>query len=278
MKNRFKQGAKRAGSFLLASLAFACFTGTCASFLSDNVVDLLRISSGITPSSPDLPPVVSAPNNINYFEGQTVFLITWTIVGYGTSPSYIISRNGSTIDSGSWSSGSVNCNVNNLSVGIYIYIITATDTRGTSQDTVVVSVSPNVIPGITQPENFNFTMGEVGHTISWNVTDSSNGTTRYTIYRNGANITSGSWISGTSISINVDSLVAGTYNYTIVVADGLGGFVQDMVLVLVQATIQPSLTRDGVVTITVISYAGLSLLVIFAAFKGNLIPKKKGRA
>ena len=58
----------------------------------------------------------------------------------------------------------------------------------------------------------------------------------YRIYRNDTLLANGNWnSSGESISINLDSLDIGIYNYTIIVQDVLGNTVSDLVFITVES-------------------------------------------
>ncbi len=94
----------------------------------------------------------------------------------------------------------------------------------------------NSPPLLTSPSDLSYQVGQTGKSISWIVTDTSVGTTSYTIYKNSSSVRSGSWNSGASIQIDVDGLPVGTYNYTLEVQDGLGGITSDEVHVTVNSS------------------------------------------
>ena len=89
----------------------------------------------------------------------------------------------------------------------------------------------NPTPTISHPSDISYQEGQTGNSISWTATDDN--PTTYTITQNGAQIASGSWSSGSSISINVDGLSAGTYTYTCTVFDGNSQTVSDSVTLTV---------------------------------------------
>ena len=94
--------------------------------------------------------------------------------------------------------------------------------------TVFDATNP-IIVTTTSPISYN--EGTTGHSITWNATDNYAAT--YRIYKNGSQIQSGSWTSGTAIVKSVDGLLKGTYNYTIVYYDASGNTVQDFYLIQV---------------------------------------------
>ena len=74
-------------------------------------------------------------------------------------------------------------------------------------------------PSISHPDNLTFIAGETGQVISWLATDPNNNPSSYIIYRNGSIFTTDSWSSGVAITVTVDDLEPGCYNFTIVVTD-----------------------------------------------------------
>nr|MDO8110769.1 PQQ-binding-like beta-propeller repeat protein [Candidatus Sigynarchaeota archaeon] len=113
-----------------------------------------------------------------------------------------------------------------------LYAFGYTDSVGAgSRDLVLVKWSTNLAPAITSPADIVYLQGTTGHSISWNITDATTGSTSYTIKRNGVNQATGSWATGNLVSINVDSLSMGTYNYTLEANDGLNGASKDTVFV-----------------------------------------------
>jgi len=181
-------------------------------------------------------PSITHPSDITYTMGQTGYQISWTITDANASTkTYMTYANGSSIASGSWISGvAVTQNVTGLPIGSYNYTIVANDGLGHSaQDTVIINVLANQAPTITHPADIMYTGGQTGNYIYWTITDAGTTTRTYTIYVNGSSLTSGSWTSGTTIMRSVDGLSVGSYNYTIVVNDGLGLSAQDEVIVRV---------------------------------------------
>ncbi|HME53434.1 MAG TPA: PQQ-binding-like beta-propeller repeat protein, partial [Candidatus Lokiarchaeia archaeon] len=98
-------------------------------------------------------------------------------------------------------------------------------------------------PAITQPLPTSYCAGTTGHAISWAISGPQNGTRSWTIYRDGTTVATGSWTSGTPVTVNVDGLAIGSYNYTIVASDGLGGTSNSTVIVTVIAL--PTITQPA---------------------------------
>jgi len=79
--------------------------------------------------------------------------------------------------------------------------------------TVVTDEKPVITPG----NDLEYELGSTNNYISWVLED--NNPDSYEILRDGTFITGGGWTDGQNISLNVDSLSEGTYNYTMVAQD-----------------------------------------------------------
>ncbi len=84
---------------------------------------------------------------------------------------------------------------------------------------------------VSTPNDFTYLAGTTDHSVNWTVTAGKNSTTSYVVARNGTPIASGEWVSGQLISISTDGLANGSYNFSIRAEDGLGGIVEDDVIV-----------------------------------------------
>ena len=139
--------------------------------------------------------------------------------------------------SGAWisSAESINVSVDGLAFGSYNYTIVVTDTTGHSEvDQVWVYVQDGTVPTIDHPANLDYDEGETGNTIIWTPVDSH--PKNFTIYKDGAVEDSGPW-DGSAITIDVDGLSPGVYNFTIVVYDLGGNSVTDTVIVTVNEVV-----------------------------------------
>ncbi len=203
--------------------------------------------SGSTPIN--YPPIITSPGSITFYANESGHSLSWNVADTTTNTQrgYRILRNGIQITSGTWTSGSpITTTLSGLPVGTYTYTIAVQDgLGGTANDSVVVCVL-NVAPTITSPDDVLYDIGTTGHSLAWTATDASTGSRTYTVYRNGVQITSGTWTSGTPIKINIDGLPAGTYNFTIAVQDGLGGTTRDSLAVIVhELNIAPVISSPG---------------------------------
>ena len=98
-------------------------------------------------------------------------------------------------------------------------------------------------PTIDHPADMDFEEGTTGNTIEWNPSDAH--PSHHVVYRNGTEVVSDSWDGG-SVTIEVDGLSVGVYNYTIVVYDTSGNSASDTVLAIVlpQTTITTTTTTS----------------------------------
>jgi len=98
---------------------------------------------------------------------------------------------------------------------------------GLTLESFSASVEGNSVPNppiLNSPSNINYQVGDTGNSITWTATDDNPST--YTVIRGTAQVASGSWSSGSPITVSVDGLSEGTYTYTCTVndADGLSDF------------------------------------------------------
>jgi parallel beta-helix repeat protein len=184
-------------------------------------------------------PTIGAPANIIYPHASTGHSITWTVADGGVlATNYTIERNGTRLATGTWISGdSFPVSVDGLAMGTHAYTFAARDGwGGVSTSTVIVTVI-NAIPVFSTRPAPSYVQGDLFNDVAWAIDDKSIGTTTtYTIYRDSTAVASGSWIAGAPlVGADLATLAAGTYNFTIVVDDGLGGTANDTAIVEVKA-------------------------------------------
>ena len=132
-------------------------------------------------------------------------------------------------------------------------------------------------PTIDHPADMDFEEGTTGNTIEWNPSDAH--PSHHVVYRNGTEVVFDSWDGG-SITVEVDGLSVGVYNYTIVVYDTSGNCASDTVFVIVPpqtTTTTTTTTTHGepgafdYTTIIIMVSAGAVLIIIII-----IIVKKRG--
>ncbi|MFQ5981086.1 MAG: hypothetical protein ACE5OZ_23340 [Candidatus Heimdallarchaeota archaeon] len=177
-------------------------------------------------------PTIDQPADLIYEVGTTGHSITWQPVDLHPT-TYTVYRNNTPVASDDWNGSAISVNVDGLAVGIYNYTLGVNDTSGNwAYDTVIVTVTaPDTeLPTIDHPADITYEEGITGNTITWQPGDAH--PDWYNITQNGTLVVDGSW-DGSTISINVDGLSAGTYNYTLMVVDEAGNFNSDTIIVIV---------------------------------------------
>ena len=168
---------------------------------------------------PDMtPPSLDSPSDIIYAFGAVGNTINWT--PQDTNPQYYeILLNGSLLYWGIWNSSSeiINVNVDGLPIGTHSYMVRVSDIQwNNATDLVEVSVISHEGFSLNNPPDVEYTEGETGNTITWIVNAISS--YDYRVHRNGEMIFSGNQ-NTESVSLNIDYLVAGSYNFTLSVID-----------------------------------------------------------
>ncbi|MHA2099858.1 MAG: hypothetical protein ACW99A_14365, partial [Candidatus Kariarchaeaceae archaeon] len=190
------------------------------------------------------PPIfVSIPSNLQYDEGSTSNTLIWNSTDAYPN-TYLIYRNGSQVDIGSWTRATqITLNVDGLLKGDYNYtIVVSDDSNNQVVDQVIVVVIDNTLPIFAStPSDLQYDEGSTSNTLTWNSTDVYPNT--YSVYQNGTQVDTGSWISATQITVNVDGLLKGVYNYTIVVTDESNNQAVDTVYVNVIDNTLPVFTN-----------------------------------
>jgi len=113
-------------------------------------------------------------------------------------------------------------------------------------------------PYISRPANIEYNEGETGNEIDWIPIDDF--PRDYIVYLNDSEIQSGQWNSTEWITINVDGLPAGVYNYTIWIDDQSGQTNVDTVWVTVLPAVIPEFNRY--LSLTLLPAISLILIVI----------------
>jgi len=121
-----------------------------------------------------------------------------------------------------------------------------------------------IAPAIVHPAAKLCYVNTTGNTLSWGIVTQSTGVTNYTITRDGSLIANQIWTPGTNITINIDGLSLGRYEYAINVTDAHGCTSSDMVIVLVtQAPPDFQPVIYALVAIAIAVPAGIVSMVVF---------------
>jgi hypothetical protein len=218
-------------------------------------------------------PVVDHPVDIEYSDDLTGNEIIWN--PSDSHPfSHQILRNGSTIRSGGWDGSAISIDIDGLTPGVYNYTLVVTDTSGNWQsDEVIVTVSEATALIVGSPPDIQVSEGDTD-SIIWHPTGSHPGS--YEILRNDSLVKSGSWNSSSeTITVSLEGLLPGVWNYTLVLTDIAGNVVVDMVFVTVlPVQIQPWDASSMIAMVASIGGGGLVLIGLVGYF---LIVKPRRR-
>lgn len=102
-------------------------------------------------------------------------------------------------------------------------------------------------PDLSSPADISYEVGSTGNEIVWNVGDQDPGF--YNVTENGTLYEPGYWTNGT-ISIDIDGLAIGVYEYAIFLYDGSENMASDTVIVTVIAETSDTSTTDTSTTDT----------------------------
>jgi len=116
---------------------------------------------------------------------------------------------------------------------------------------------------IDHPANIEYEVGTTGHTITWHAFCSN--PTNYSIHRDGSLIIAAVW-NGGDVSVNINGLAAGTYEYTITVL----GFGSQSATDTVRVTVTAGSTSPGPTTSPWPEW-GILTIVGFAITTGSLV-------
>jgi hypothetical protein len=180
-------------------------------------------------------PTINSPFDFNFTVGTDNQYITWVISDPNyVSADYNVFKDGQLNRTGVWVSGQeIIISVNGLGIGTYNWTIIGTDGfGGESRDEVWVTVT-NTLPTINHPTNLSYVVNSTGYSIDWVINDPNVNSPLYSLYRNGTFITTNSWNPGQTITIAVNGMTIGIYNYSIIAVDGYGASISDTVWVTV---------------------------------------------
>ena len=157
--------------------------------------------------------------------------------------------------------GDLNSNVNEISISVdFTPISVGTHTlriwtagkndKAGSLDVIVSASYDENAPLIDSPPDIEYEYLATGNRITWIPSDSN--PNNYTISRNGIIVGSGGW-NGSSISVLVDWLIPGTYEYRLIVTNVGGYFASDIVMVVVILPVATTGTSTTTTTSTTIT-------------------------
>ncbi|MHA1929299.1 MAG: S8 family serine peptidase, partial [Candidatus Thorarchaeota archaeon] len=217
------------------------------------------------------PPSIDHPDDYLYLFGSIGHELTWVVSDVDPAD-YDIERNGSIIETDTWDGLNISISIDSLPVGVHLYVLTVYDTLGlNASDEVIVTVYTDLTPPVLDhPADITYVLGATGNTIIWHPSDDNPAS--YVVYRDGIVITSGMWNSTSEyISISVDGLSLGEYDYTIIVQDTGFNTAYDLVTVsVVDSTSTTTETTDTGTTIITLPSGDILIIISFIITIGSI--------
>ena len=176
-----------------------------------------------------------------YNKGDVNNNVVWGI--YDDNPWYYeVFRDGEYLGTFVWIESfiEVQFNVDGLDVGVYVYTLVAYASGGSTSAWVDVVVLPDTIPTTTSPDDITYYYSQTDNSITWYAYDPY--PEYFMILMDGVYHDGGVWdVSGQEITISVDDLEVGTYEFTLLVSNDAFN-ITDTVIVSVLLDNQPPVT------------------------------------
>lgn len=163
------------------------------------------------------------PSMITYNEGITTKTFSWNVYAYDSISANLF-VNGTLFKTFSSNNAIWNkilsFDLGGKSAGTYILLMSISDlnTSLQYQFSSTLTVLDVTAPVLTVSSNsISYVVGSTGNVISFNASDLHPDS--YIVYQNGTQKLSGTWTSSANISISIDGLNTGFYNFTVIVFD-----------------------------------------------------------
>ncbi len=179
-------------------------------------------------------PVIESPGDIDVFYDNETITVTWQI--YDEYPSeVVILIDGEVNNTHTWTNETeFTFNATGIAIGTYSITIQLEDQNGNNaEDTITLRVYEDIPPEVEGPDDVEFYRFETGYSLRWNVSDDY--LDSYRILRNDEMVRNGSINPNQPfVTISLDDLGLGVYNYYFVVNDTSGNEASDNVTVTVK--------------------------------------------
>ncbi|MHA2033116.1 MAG: hypothetical protein ACW99Q_27425, partial [Candidatus Kariarchaeaceae archaeon] len=192
-------------------------------------------------------PEIDDPADFTYEMGSTSNTISWNATD--TYPHmYVITRDGLEVQNGTWTSGAlININVDSLSLGVYVFVITVNDTTNNVEtNTVIVTVEDTTAPSFAQPETVVYEELDTDIFIFWDAYDLN--PDNFSVYKDGVPYSSGTWNNTDDIEVNVTGFTLGIYIFELIIEDVSGNTNSSIVKVSVVEYTKPTFSSTSPAT------------------------------
>lgn len=215
----------------------------------------------------DTAPGINGPANTVSFLDATGQLLTWEVSDLHPG-TYEVVVNGEVVETGTWTAGTVDYNIDDLDLGVnqvtlYIYDL---DMNSAGASVLVEVVDDDDSPTIDHPDDMEIVEGTTGNQIVWSPSDDY--PDRFEVLYNGSTYVTDSW-GGSRIVVSIDGLPAGTHTFSLTVYDGAGNQVSDEVVTTVLA-VEPETTPapppDYSMILMVGAVAGAVIVVVIVVY------------
>jgi parallel beta-helix repeat protein len=224
-------------------------------------------------------PTVDSPDDEVFEAGTSGNELVWQ-ASDNYPGRFVVYHNGTVLANRTWCLNPIEVELEPLAVGTHNLTIIVFDGAGHYvTDMVIVDAVDSISPTIDSPEDIEYVAGSTGNNIVWAGSDSFPAS--YEIFIDSESTKIGAWNSSTeSITVSVDGLAAGEYNYTIVLTDQGGNSVSDSVIVVVTeppttpttptTTTTPTPSDDGIPPMTIIlalATASVFVMIVVIALR-----------
>ncbi|MHA1697899.1 MAG: hypothetical protein ACTSWN_03555 [Promethearchaeota archaeon] len=218
------------------------------------------------------PPMINGLKNWTVSPDLGLLAVNFTIEDLeDENGTYTVLLNGAVLnrsfENAIWINGSLNSfNFPLIESVLSDFQIIATDPNGNTTS-VNFSIYVNSPPVILDPDDATYTRSSSQQIIEWVVSDSDNATGNFTLYRNDQMITGGftnfTWVNNSHLTLYISLTSEGTFNYTIVVTDGISIRQQSTIITVVEPP-ERVLSEDSIniILIVFISIGVISTLII----------------
>ena len=239
-------------------------------FIVRDISGNLNNFSYVITAQDTIKPIIQGLENTTLVISEEVY-IAWTVTDASETGIYDLKIDESQFIEDNWNvSRKIGFQFNEPELRSYLLVIKLTDSsNNTNEYTITLEfVIDDLKPLFNSPDDITYLLGETGNTINWHIFDDN--PLNYSIYFEGRLIEVGSYIHDSWVTVNLDELTKGIYNFTIEAFDKYGYINQDTVLVTVINTDSLRINSSDWINI-ILTFAAVS------SFIGFLVKRRSKR-